>query len=67
MHLIRFPNRKERVRAIHPLYSVPREFAVITGPQFVVTDEHIQALEKAKVHFEYLSLTRRNRDNTLAV
>jgi hypothetical protein len=57
MHLIHFPNRKEHERAIGALLAVPFEYTVIPGPCFVVRDEHIKALEVAKVRFEYPSRT----------
>jgi hypothetical protein len=67
MHLIRFPNRRQHERAIGALLDVPREYLVIAGPQFVVTDEHISALEAAKVRFEYLSRTKRNGKKTTSL
>ncbi len=57
MHLIGFPNRKEHERAIMVLLDVPFEYLVIEGPTFVLNDQHIKALEAAKVRFEYLSRT----------
>jgi hypothetical protein len=58
MHLIRFPNKKEHKRAIMALLEVPRvESLGLPGYQMVVTDEHIQALERAKVAFTYPSKT----------
>jgi hypothetical protein len=59
-HLIRFPNQKEHRRAIEALLEVPLEYLALPGPQFVLTQEHIKALEKAKVRFEYLSRTAPN-------
>ena len=60
MHWIQFPNLTEHRRAIGALLDVYREYQVLPDSQFVVTDEHIKALEKAKVHFTYLSRTARN-------
>ena len=60
MHLIRFPNVKERKRAILALLDVPWEYAGLPGPTFLMRDEHIKALEEAKIRFEYLSGTRPN-------
>ncbi len=60
MHLIRFPNQREHKRAIMALLDVPWEYVGLPGPQFVVTSEHIKALEEAKVRFEYLSRTAPN-------
>ena len=60
MHWIEFPNLSEHRRAIGALLDVYREYHVLPDSQFVVTDEHIKALEKAKVRFKYLSRTARN-------
>ena len=57
-HLIRFANKKEHKRAIMALLDVPRlESLGLPGFQMVVTDEHIQALERSQVPFTYLSKT----------
>jgi hypothetical protein len=61
MHLIRFPSKKEHKRAIMALLEVPRaESLGLPDFQMVVTDEHIHALEHAKVPFTYLSKTAAN-------
>jgi antitoxin component of MazEF toxin-antitoxin module len=61
LHLIRFPNKKELKRGIMALLDVPRlESLGLPDLQMVVTDEHIEALEKAKVAFRYLSKTPSN-------
>jgi hypothetical protein len=61
MHLIRFPNKGEHKRAIMALLEVPRlESLGLPGFKMVVTDEHIQALERAKITFTYLSKTALN-------
>jgi hypothetical protein len=61
MHLIRFPNKGEHKRAITALLEVPRaESLGLPGLQMVVTDEHIQAFETAKIKFTFLSKTTRN-------
>jgi len=58
MHLIRFPSKKEHKRAIKALLEVlHREYLGLPDYQMVVTDEHIEALERAKVAFRYLSKT----------
>jgi hypothetical protein len=58
MHLIHFPNKKEHRRAITALLEVlQREYVGLPDYQMVVTDEHIQALERARVSFTYLSKT----------
>ena len=61
MHLIRFPTKKEHKRAIMALLEVlQREYVGLPDYQMVVTDEHIQALERAKVAFAYLSKSAPN-------
>jgi hypothetical protein len=61
MHLIGFPNRKEHQRAIKALLEVPRgEYLGLPDYQMVVTEQHIQALEQARVAFTYLSKTGPN-------
>lgn len=56
MHLIRFPNKKEHKRGIMALLEVPStESLGLPDFQMVVTDDHITALERAKVPFTYLS------------
>jgi hypothetical protein len=60
MHWIQLPNLTEHRRAIGALLDVYREYQVLPDSQFVVTDEHIKALQKAKVRFKYLSRTARN-------
>jgi hypothetical protein len=61
MHLIRFPNKAQHKRAIMALLEVPRiESLGLPDFQMVVTDEHIQALEGARVAFAYLSKTGPN-------
>ncbi len=67
MHLIRFPNRKEHERAIGALLDVPREYQVLPGPQFVVTDDHVRALERAEVRFQFMSGVRSNGETTTSV
>ena len=55
-HWIRFPNKREHKRAIVALLQVPRlESLGLPGLEMVVEKEHIQALEKAKVNFSYVS------------
>jgi hypothetical protein len=65
MHLIGFPNKKEHKREIMAFLEVPRvESLGLPDLQMVVTDEHIQALERAKVAFNYLSKTAPNGTST---
>ena len=66
MHLIRIPKRKER--AIMALLEVPRgEYLALPDYQLVVTDEHVKALDQAKVAFTYLSKTAPHGTNTTSV
>ena len=68
IHLIRFPNKKEHKRAIGALLDVlDREYLGLPDHQMCVTDEHIQALERAKVAFAYLSKTGPNDTQTTPI
>lgn len=68
IHLIRFPSKKEHKRAIAALLDVlQREYLALPDYQMVVTDEHINALERAKVAFTYLSRTAPNGTNATPV
>ncbi len=60
MHLIRFPNKKEHRRAIMALLEVYKEFLGLPDYKMVVTEEHIKALEQARIPFAYLSKTAPN-------
>ena len=60
MHLICFPNKREHRRAIMALLEVPRESVGLPAYKMVVTEEHIRALEQAKIPFAYLSKTGPN-------
>jgi hypothetical protein len=60
-HLIRFPNLKEHRPGLVALLSVPRESLGLPDLQMVVK-EHIEALERAKVRFDYLSKTAPDAD-----
>lgn len=58
VHLIRVPNKKQYKRAIVALLDVlQREYLALPDYRMVVTDEHIEALQRAKVAFTYLSRT----------
>ncbi len=54
-HLIRFPDRETRIRAIRAFRTV--RIAYVCFPEHVmgVTDEHISALKKAKIPIIYVS------------
>lgn len=68
MHLITFPSKKEHKRAIMALLEVPRlEYLGLPDYQMVVTEEHIQALERAKISFTYLSRTAPDGTNSTSV
>jgi hypothetical protein len=61
MHLIRFPNKKEHKRGLVAILDVPSTQSLgLPDLQMVVADEHIKALEGAKVTFTYLSKTASN-------
>jgi hypothetical protein len=67
MHLIRIP-KKEYGRATTALLDViQREYLALPDYQLVVTNEHIQALERAKVKFTYLSKTGPDDTNSTPV
>jgi len=55
MHLIHFPDREERLRALDVFLDVPTTRLVLPGHRMVVTNEHIQALQRANIAFEYIS------------
>lgn len=66
MHLIRFPNKAQHKRAIMALLEVTGiESMGLPDFQMVVTNEHIRALEGARVAFTYLSKTNPMRKTTL--
>ena len=60
VHLIRFPSSEERRRALRVFLEVPATRVVLPGHDMVVTPEHIQALERAQIAFEYVSRTNPN-------
>jgi hypothetical protein len=47
IHLITFPNREERVKAVELFLDVPATRVVLPGGNMVVTNAHLQALERA--------------------
>jgi hypothetical protein len=58
MHLIQFPKGKGYGKAIRALLDAPRApYLALPHYQMVVTDEHVKALEEAKVSFVDLSKT----------
>ncbi len=58
MHLIHCPKKKEYKRAIVALLELPRGvYLGLPDYQMVVTGEQIEALERAKIAFTYLSKT----------
>lgn len=67
MHLIRFPTKREHRRGIMALLEVPRECLGLPDYQMVVTEEHIKALEQARVRFVYLSKSATNGTDSTPV
>jgi hypothetical protein len=57
VHLIRFPDRATRVRAIGVFRDVRVTRVRLPGDIMGVADEHIRALEKARIPFIYVSRT----------
>lgn len=59
IHLIRFPDRESRLRAIEVFFAVRQTRVMFPGDVMGVTGEHITALEQAvpPVPFEYVSQT----------
>jgi hypothetical protein len=55
VHLIRFPDRETRIRAIRAFYKVPVTRVRLPGDVMGVTDDHLSALKKAKIPFIYIS------------
>jgi hypothetical protein len=55
LHSIRIANREDRKRAIMLFLDVSATRLVLPGHDMVVTDDHIVALERAGIPFEYLS------------
>ncbi len=65
MHLIQFRTKNDHKRGLMVLLGVPGvEHLGLPDYQFVVWDAHIEALERAKVPFQYLSKTNRNGKTT---
>lgn len=61
MHLIQFPKGQGYGKAIRALLDIPRTpYLALPDYQMVVTDEHVKALEEARVRFVYLSKTADN-------
>ena len=60
LHSIRIPNLEDRKRAIMLFLDVPATRLILPGHDMVVTDDHIAALKRAKIPFEYLSPTNAN-------
>jgi hypothetical protein len=60
VHLIRFPSAEERKRALRVFLDVPATRLVLPGHEMAVTGEHVQALERAQIAFEYVSRTSPN-------
>jgi hypothetical protein len=66
-HLIRFRTKKAHRDGLMAVLGVPGLEAVgLPDYRMVVWDEHIRALEQAKVPFEYLSKTAPNGPDSAA-
>jgi len=55
VHIIRFPDRESRLRAIRAFYNVPVTLIRLPGHIMGVADAHLGALKKAKIPFVYIS------------
>ncbi|HEV3119866.1 MAG TPA: hypothetical protein VGY58_22595 [Gemmataceae bacterium] len=55
IHLIRFANRDARLRAIRAFYKVPASYVRFPDDILGITDEHHNALKKARIPFTYVS------------
>ncbi len=57
VHLISFPDRETRIRALRAFYKVPVTWIRLPGDIMGVTDAHLSALKKAKIPFVHVSKT----------
>jgi hypothetical protein len=64
IHLIRFPGREEHKRAIQVFLNVPATRLVLPGHRMAVTSEHIKALERENIPFEYVTPANANGQQT---
>jgi hypothetical protein len=55
IHLIRIPDRNAREQAMDAFLVVRETWMSFRDNVFGVTTEHVQALEKQKIPFQYLS------------
>jgi len=55
IHLIHIPDRNARGRAIWAFLDVREAWMSFRGNVLGVTTEHVQALEKKQIPFQYLS------------
>ncbi len=67
MHLIHFPDREQRKRAVRVFLDVPATRLVLPDSKMVVTDAHIQALEREKVGFNFISSPLDNGERTASL
>ena len=67
IYLIKIPNEKDRVRSFGPLSEVQIARVRLPGDLFGVTDEHIEALKKANIPFQYVSKEPVNGQSSPAV
>lgn len=55
IHLIRFPDREARIRAIRAFREVRVGYVCFPGHVFGITEDHRKALKKTKIPFIYVS------------
>jgi len=67
MHLIRFAGLEEHAQAIEAFENVQATRVVLPGHRMVVTSEHIKALERANVSFEFVTPANANGQHTASV
>jgi hypothetical protein len=67
IHLIRIRSKEAQVKAIGLFHAVPVTRVRLPNNIMGVTDEHIQALRKAKIPFEFISKEPKDGQGTAAV
>lgn len=63
IHLIRFPDQEDRIKAVEVFLDVPVTRYVLPGGDMVVTKDHLDALDRAKIAYVLISKTRPNGSN----
>jgi hypothetical protein len=59
-HVIDFPSKEDRLKAIEIFLDVPMSRMVLPGGNMVVTGAHIEALQRENISFIYVSKTGPN-------